>query len=93
MSELAGFPFPWTSVVNDGLGLAIKFEEDQYLGTEGRDDREEVKSWQLLSPFPIRVPTTTTAAARSTLDSHSSRSLRPSVLVILRVRSAAHRMG
>jgi hypothetical protein len=63
MSELAGFPFPWTTLFNDGSGLAIAFEADQYLGTEGREDREEVEKWQQLSPFSTRVPTTTTAAA------------------------------
>jgi hypothetical protein len=45
------------------LSLAITFEADQYLGTEGREDREEVENWQQLSPFSIRVPTTPTAAA------------------------------
>jgi hypothetical protein len=57
-------PFlPWTIFFNDRLGDAIAFEADQYLGTEGREDREEVENWQQLSPFSIRVPTTTTAAA------------------------------
>jgi hypothetical protein len=46
MSELAGFPFPWTILFNDGSGLAIAFEADQYLGTEGREDREEVDNRQ-----------------------------------------------
>jgi hypothetical protein len=46
MSELAGFPFPWTTLFNDGLSLAINFEADQYLGTEGREDREVVETWQ-----------------------------------------------
>ena len=37
---------PWTILFNDGLGEAITFEPDQYLGTEGREDREEVENWQ-----------------------------------------------
>jgi hypothetical protein len=40
-------PFlPWTILFDDGLGLPITFEADQYLGTEGREDREEAKNWQ-----------------------------------------------
>jgi hypothetical protein len=63
MSELAGFPFPWTILFDDGLGLAITFKANQYLGTEGREDRQEVEKWQQLSPFSTRVPTTALAAA------------------------------
>jgi hypothetical protein len=56
---LAGIPFPfrflprppWTILFDDGLGFATTFKEDQYLGTEGREDREEVENWQRLSPY------------------------------------------
>jgi hypothetical protein len=34
---------PWTILFDHGLGLAITFEADQYLETEGREDREEVE--------------------------------------------------
>jgi hypothetical protein len=40
-------PFlPWTILFNNGLGDAVTFEPDQNLGTEGREDREEVENWQ-----------------------------------------------
>jgi hypothetical protein len=54
---------PWTILFNEGLSFAITFGEDQYLGTEGREDREEAENRQRLSPFSVCAPTTTTAAA------------------------------
>jgi hypothetical protein len=49
-AEAAGYLAPplldWTILFNDGLGAATTFDEDQYLGTEGREDREEVENWQ-----------------------------------------------
>jgi hypothetical protein len=49
-AEAAGYLAPplldWTILFNDGSGDAITFEADQYLGTEGREDREEVENWQ-----------------------------------------------
>jgi hypothetical protein len=46
------------------LGLPITFEADQYLGTEGREDREEAENQQRLSPFSTRVLTTTNDSRR-----------------------------